>query len=286
MRGQEGATAGQARTGGGEAGQRAPRTAHARLARAPLRAAPRARAPQAQFLQHIFGLALDVARAATADGSAQRGGDAGACAAALTLMASVLNWGLKNGGGGGGGGGELGAAAAAARRGDAGAGAALRPGQAWAALLLSDAATDWLLALLPALRGRAAGGQLAEAARQLVVSYCSLGGDLFPRPAPGEAAAPAAVAHCARMLRAALPWVTPAAAAVAAAAGGDEGELLDACRRAGLRLCAGVVCRRVVVCIACISAGPLAEKSQHLALRREERGARPCARPPDGTVPC
>ncbi|KAI8465199.1 MAG: hypothetical protein J3K34DRAFT_461526 [Monoraphidium minutum] len=182
---------------------------------------------EAQSLQQLFRSALDVARSTSAAGAAQRGEDAGACAAAMAVLGGVLNWGVKGGG----------PAAAAARRGapDGGA-AALRPGQAWAELLLADSATDWLLALLPALRGggggggEGAGGVLAERARQLVVSYCSLAGDVFPRPAPGETAAPAVVGHCARMLAAALPWVCPAGPAVHAALGGDEGEVVDACR--------------------------------------------------------
>jgi hypothetical protein len=161
----------------------------------------------------------------------------------MTLICGVLNWGFKGGNGaplpiGGGS-----AAGAAARRGAAEAAAALRPGQAWAELLLPDAATDWLLALLPALRGAgAAGAPLAARGRQVVVAFCSLAGDVFPRTsqsdggagAGGKAAAsavsPASVRHCARMLQAVLPWVHPAAAAVHQAVASDEGELVDGCR--------------------------------------------------------
>jgi hypothetical protein len=178
---------------------------------------------QAQFLQPLFLRALDVARSTAASGAAQQGADAGACAAAMRLMCSVLGWGFRGGGG-------ATALPNGARRAGAEAAAALRPGQAWADVLLPEASTGWLLALLPALRGAAAGGALAGQARALVVAFCSLAGDVFPRPAPGEAAAPAAAAHCARMLRAAAPWVSPARAAVHQAAVGDEAELVDGCR--------------------------------------------------------
>ncbi|GBF98214.1 hypothetical protein Rsub_10714, partial [Raphidocelis subcapitata] len=184
---------------------------------------------EAQFLRQFFQMALDVARSTATSGAAAAGGDAGACAAAMALMCAVLNWGVRNGGGGGG------MAAPGRPRGGGdggGAAAALRPGQAWGEVLLAPGATDWLLGLLPSLRGAAAAGQLAVRARALVVAYCSLAGDVFPRPAPGDAAAasPAAVAHCGRMLQAALPWVTPAEGALHQALANDEAELLDGCR--------------------------------------------------------
>jgi hypothetical protein len=178
--------------------------------------------------------ALDVARSTAASGAAQSGADAGACAAAMRLMCSVLGWGFRGGG----------SAAAVAngtaigRRANAEAAAALRPGQAWADVLLPEGTTDWLLALLPALRGPAAGGALAQQARALVVAFCSLAGDVFPKAAARDAAAPAAAVHCARMLRAAAPWVAPAGPALRAALAGDEAELVDGCRcgRGGARL--------------------------------------------------
>ena len=44
----------------------------------------------------------------------------------------------------------------------------MRPGPAWRELLLAPEAADWLLGLLPALRGAAAAQPLARAARQLL----------------------------------------------------------------------------------------------------------------------
>ena len=184
-------------------------------------------APQAGFLPGLFRHALDVARSSAAGGAAAAGGDGGACGAAMALMTAVLHWPFKGAAHGGGGGGG-----AAARRGPADACAALRPGQAWGELLLAESSTDWLLALLPQLRGAAAGAPLAERARQLAVAFCSLAGDVFPRAPQGDPAAapPASAAHCARMLRAAAPWVSPARGAPAAAMRGDESELVDGCR--------------------------------------------------------
>lgn len=52
------------------------------------------------------------------------------------------------------------------------ANAQVRPGPAWRGLLLAPEAADWLLDLLPALRGAAATLPLARGARQLTV-HCS-----------------------------------------------------------------------------------------------------------------
>lgn len=47
----------------------------------------------------------------------------------------------------------------------------VRPGPAWRELLLAPEAADWLLGLLPALRGAAATQPLARAARQLLARW-------------------------------------------------------------------------------------------------------------------
>lgn len=125
----------------------------------------------------------------------------------------------------------------------------VKPGAHWADILLTRATTDWLLALMPAIQGPAA-SQLAAAARQLVVAFCCLAGDVFPKSnissAAGAAggaaavasAAPVAVAHVAQMLRLVLPWCMPAQQLLQQALAGDEGQLVDACR-ALAALCAG-----------------------------------------------
>jgi hypothetical protein len=97
------------------------------------------------------------------------------------------------------------------------------------------------------LQGPAAGSQLAQAARQLVVAFCCLAGDVFPKQQVSSAAAtgaapmpaaPATVAHVAQMLRLVLPWCMPAQQALQQALSGDEGQLIDACR-ALAALCMG-----------------------------------------------
>lgn len=100
------------------------------------------------------------------------------------------------------------------------------------------------------LRGPAAVSQLAQTARQLVVTFCCLAGDVFPKPsvtsataaaggaADAACAAPTTVAHVAQMLRLVLPWCMPAQQVLQQALAGDEGQLVDACR-ALAALCAG-----------------------------------------------
>jgi len=123
----------------------------------------------------------------------------------------------------------------------------VKPGSQWADLLLAPDTTDWLLALTTALTAPAAvSSPLAQAARQLVVAFCSLAGDVFPKPpavpsagAPQVVpAAPVRVAYVAQMLRLVLPWATPAQQALQQALAGDEGQLVDACRALSA-LCAG-----------------------------------------------
>lgn len=52
--------------------------------------------------------------------------------------------------------------------------AQVRPGPAWRGLLLAPEAADWLLGLLPALRGAAAMQPLARGARQLLARPLTL----------------------------------------------------------------------------------------------------------------
>lgn len=123
----------------------------------------------------------------------------------------------------------------------------VKPGSEWADLLLAADTTDWLVALNPSLTAPpAAASPLAQASRQLVVAFCSLTGNIFPKPptAPTAGAptcvpaAPVRVAHVTQMLRLVLPWVTPAQAVLQQALAGDEGQLVDACRALSA-LCAG-----------------------------------------------
>jgi hypothetical protein len=124
----------------------------------------------------------------------------------------------------------------------------VKPGSQWADLLLAPGTTDWLLALIPAFATPAAASTpLAKALRQLVVAFCSLAGDIFPKPptaptagAPENVpAAPVRVAYVAQMLRLVLPLVTPAQQVLQQALAGDEGQLMDALG-ALTALCAGV----------------------------------------------
>ena len=91
---------------------------------------------------------------------------------------------------------------------------------------------------------------LAVKARQLLVSFCSIAGDIFPKSssshhhhhqqqqaAAAGASPPAAAAgattaqeHVARMLQGLLPWMWPGQQAVATALAGNEGEVIDATR--------------------------------------------------------
>jgi hypothetical protein len=123
----------------------------------------------------------------------------------------------------------------------------VKPGSQWAELLLMPDTTDWLLSLNPSLTAPAAASSpLAQASRQLVVAFCSLAGDIFPKPpaaptagAPAPVpAAPVQVAYVAQMLRLVLPWVMPAQQVLQQALAGDEGQLVDACRALSA-LCAG-----------------------------------------------
>lgn len=123
----------------------------------------------------------------------------------------------------------------------------VKPGSQWADLLLAPDTTDWLLALNATLTTPAAASSpLAQATRQVVVAFCSLAGDIFPKPptAPTAGAplnvpaAPVRVAYVAQMLRLVLPWVTPAQQVRQQALAGDEGQVVDACRALSA-LCAG-----------------------------------------------
>lgn len=124
----------------------------------------------------------------------------------------------------------------------------VKPGSQWAELLLVPDTTDWLLSLNPSLTAPAAASSpLAQASRQLVVAFCSLAGDIFPKPpaAPTAGAlqqpmpaSPVRVAYVAQMLRLVLPWVMPAQQVLQQALTGDEGQLVDACRALSA-LCAG-----------------------------------------------
>jgi hypothetical protein len=144
----------------------------------------------------------------------------------------------------------------------------VKPGAAWADLLLPASTTEWLLPLMAVLQGPAAGSQLAQAARQLVVAFCCLAGDVFPKQqvsaaaATGSAlvpAAPATVAHVAQMLRLVLPWCMPAQQALQQALAEDEGQLMDACR-ALAALCMG---HKVGVLEAASAALQHAQQGQH-----------------------
>lgn len=123
----------------------------------------------------------------------------------------------------------------------------VKPGAQWAHLLLPAATTEWLLPLMAALQGPAATSKLAKAARQLVVAFCCLAGDVFPKqPAVADAAtgtvtvppSPVTVAHVTQMLRLVLPWCLPAQQVLQQALTADEGQLVDACR-ALAALCSG-----------------------------------------------
>eukprot|EP00775_Hariotina_reticulata_P007177 gene7177-7391_t len=157
-----------------------------------------------QFLRQIFEHGLQVAQQAAEAVAAAVPGSAETAAAAMKLMTAVLAWDFKATSG--------------------------------------SSSFVTACAALTAAVGPAAGQQLAQSARQLVVAFCCLAGDVFPRPtvtsaatAADPAAAPATVAHVAQMLRlcgyamAALP--PPAAALESAsrtAAAVVEAALADA----------------------------------------------------------
>lgn len=234
-----------------------------------------------QFLRQIFEHALRSAQQAAAEVAAA--GPAGAasapaaaaCTASMQLMAAVLAWDFKATH-------SSFVSASSALRGAAitnpqGGRKGLpdttqvKPGAQWADLLLPAATTEWLLPLMAVLQGPAAGSQLAQAARQLVVAFCCLAGDVFPKQpvsaaaATGAApvpAAPVTVAHVAQMLRLVLPWCMPAQQALQAALSGDEGQLVDACR-ALAALCMG---HKVAVLEAASAALQGAQQQQQASL--------------------
>lgn len=208
-----------------------------------------------QFLQQIFKHALHCARqfgseaASAAPGSEAAAASGAAAAAAMKLMTSVLAWDWKASNS------SLGfmsatlaglTSAMATRKGLSDT-TQVKPGSQWAELLLVPDTTDWLLSLNPSLTAPAAASSpLAQASRQLVVAFCSLAGDIFPKPpaaptagAPAPVpAAPVQVAYVTQMLRLVLPWVLPAQQVLQQALAGDEGQLVDACRALSA-LCAG-----------------------------------------------
>ncbi|KAF8068447.1 xpo4 [Scenedesmus sp. PABB004] len=210
------------------------------------------------FLRQIFEHALAAARRAAAElAAAPPGSDdaaaAGAgAAAAMKLMAAVLAWDFRAGTSSAFAPASAASLAVGGRKGLPDT-TQVKPGAHWGDLLLAPATTDWLVRLMPALGGGAGATPLAGAARQLVVAFCCLAGDVFPKHqlqpgggaggGDGGAGAPppppaATVAHVAQMLRLVLPWCLPARAAVQAALSGDEGQLTDGCR-ALAALCAG-----------------------------------------------
>eukprot|EP00878_Enallax_costatus_P024514 GHUV01026164.1.p1 GENE.GHUV01026164.1~~GHUV01026164.1.p1 ORF type:complete len:1105 (+),score=386.39 GHUV01026164.1:1431-4745(+) len=208
-----------------------------------------------QFLRQIFEHAVHSAQQAAsqvrtaAPGSEAAAGAASSATAAMKLMAAVLAWDFKATNSS-----FVSATAAitAAMSGRKGLPdtTQVKPGAHWADILLTAATTDWVITLMPALQGPAAASQLATAARQLVVAFCCLAGDVFPKPtvtsavaaaggaANAACAAPVAVTHVVQMLRLVLPWCMPAQQVLKQALAGDEGQLVDACR-ALAALCAG-----------------------------------------------
>lgn len=125
---------------------------------------------------------------------AARGEDGGVCIACLSLMSAILGWDFRRassglslvvGGSGGAGSGGL------ASHHKVSSPLTSSPGQAWTSVLLSRETTEWLVELLLVLSlARGTGGMpnqaphasaLSSRARQLLVSFCSLSGEVVPK---------------------------------------------------------------------------------------------------------
>ncbi|PSC75864.1 Armadillo-type fold [Micractinium conductrix] len=188
-----------------------------------------------RLLLHALGSAREAAPAAASGADA-----AGVCLAALRLLSAVLGWSFSRAGGSG-----------VWRMLDSGRPAAeaasLRPPDSWREALLAPDSWGWLAQLAHAVcQPQAAETPLMSAALRVVEQLCGLRGDIFwgcdttgSRAALGLPSQPSQRgSHLAAMLRLLLPWLSPPAAAVAAArwsaahAGqaGGEARLLSACR--------------------------------------------------------
>jgi hypothetical protein len=168
--------------------------------------------------------------------------DPGVCVAALRLMSTAMGWDFARGGGGLGGGGSFGYVPET-QRGDAGDGAGdgagtgadtvkIAPGPGWRETLLVPGGNDWLFALHAA--AHAAGKRdLAAAAREVMVSLCSLSGAVYQAAAedPTETMRRRHFAQCASALTGVL---LPARSSLALAAQGNgEDVLVDGVRALG-----------------------------------------------------
>ena len=114
----------------------------------------------------------------------------------------------------------------------------LTPGTAWSSLLLNPDTTSWLVSLLSSLQQQqqqhgssntsqaAVAGPLASKARQVLVSFCSLTGDVFPKQDPGGMRR----GFLRHLLQALLPGLWPAEHVLQRAMQAGEGQFVDMCR--------------------------------------------------------
>ncbi|GAX80807.1 hypothetical protein CEUSTIGMA_g8243.t1 [Chlamydomonas eustigma] len=200
-----------------------------------------------RYLQGFFQHAVSLGRQAAGSGAAIRGEDAGTCAACLSLMAAVLGWDFRHTS-------SLRASSfhgqAVHKRMDI---ASVAPGQSWSQVLLAPETSDWLVSLMEALLAGPTAGlsshhlsdhqkHLLGSARQLLVAFCSLSGEVLPRrprlpsQQQGEAAMAAALAaqvlrygYLKQMLKGVFTLAFPLES-VLQRARQEEGQLLDVCR--------------------------------------------------------
>ncbi|EIE26728.1 hypothetical protein COCSUDRAFT_46205 [Coccomyxa subellipsoidea C-169] len=180
---------------------------------------------ESDYLQSFFVHASGIARGSAA--AAVEGRDEGLCQACMSLLTAILSWDFRQG------------ASPIPVYGDGRTtnnSMLVKPDPAWRDTLLSAEAVDWLIALLNARRGQPE-SPLAAASRQLLVMFCSISGDIFPKAAEQQRAelglqhtTSAKDAHLQRMLPAILPCIAPPEAALHRAAANNEAELLDACK--------------------------------------------------------
>ncbi|BDA40620.1 probable Exportin-4 [Coccomyxa sp. Obi] len=180
---------------------------------------------EADYLQSFFIHATSIARGSAP--AAVEGRDEGVCQACVSLLCAILSWDFRQG------------SSSIPVYGDGRpcmTGMLVKPQPTWRDILLSPEAVDWLIALLKALQGRP-DSALAAASRQLLVLFCSISGDIFPKEAEQKRAdlglqhsIDAKEAYLQRLLAAVIPSITPPEAVLHKAAANNEGELLDACR--------------------------------------------------------
>ncbi|KAK9812956.1 hypothetical protein WJX72_006385 [[Myrmecia] bisecta] len=180
---------------------------------------------EADYLRSFYVHAVNIAREAAP--AAVKEQDGGICLACISLMMAILCWDFRKPGG------PL--QSFGTRRSDS---SQVRPGAAWAELLLPAEATQWLWDLLAALQGNEL-SPLALRARSLTALLCSVCGDVFPpsnasdRSALGLPGLSAQDAYLQRLLGAVMRWISPPEEVVHRVACGDgaaESQLLDACR--------------------------------------------------------